>query len=109
MLLERYNLHKRRQRIDETVEEFANEISQLAMHCLFDSQEEYMIRDYVVFGLRDQKIAMSIVEKGGNPSLTDVIDICKQFQKKIKIQSSASRPDRKRNVVNIKSSNLPKI
>lgn len=103
MLLERYNFHKRHQRIDESVEEFANEISQLAAHCFFDNQEEYLIRDHVVFGLRDQQLSMSIIEKGGNPTLKEVIDICKQSVEPIKIQLISSRSNRKRTTDDVNS------
>lgn len=96
MLLERYNFHKRQQRLNETVEDFANEISQLATHCLFDNQEQYLIRDHVVFGLRDKTISMSIIEKGGNPSLEEVIDICTRFGKAIKIEKAPLSSDCKR-------------
>lgn len=76
ILQERYQFHHRQQKYHESVEEFVVEIRRLASTCQFESQEECLIRDHILFGLKNQRISMQIIQKGGNPSVTDIIEVC---------------------------------
>lgn len=76
ILRERYQFHHRQQKTNESIDEFASEIRRLASSCEFDSLTESLIRDHVLFGLRNQKKSREIIECGGDPSLSDIIDIC---------------------------------
>lgn len=76
ILQERYEFHHRQQEQNETLEDFVESIRQLATSCQFRSEEKSLIRDHVLFGLSDKNISMQIIQNGGDPSLSEVIEIC---------------------------------
>lgn len=75
ILLERYQLHSRQQRHDESLEDYTDDICRLVAACQYDGKVDYLIRDYVLFGLTNKDVAMQIILNGGNPSLSEVIEI----------------------------------
>lgn len=76
ILNERYQFYCRQQTDRETVEEFIVSLYQLAASCNFDNQEEWLIRDHILFGLSNKNISMKIIQDGGNPTLSEVIEMC---------------------------------
>ena len=76
-LRERYQFYNRRPKVNESIDKFAEAVQQLAESCGFGESEEWIVRDYVLFALNDKKITLEIVEQGGNPSIQDVIEMCK--------------------------------
>lgn len=71
-LYQRYTLHLRTQTSNETVEEYASEIRRLAESCEFGIEKESRIRDYVLFGLNNRQISLSIIKRGGDPKLNEI-------------------------------------
>lgn len=76
VLQERYQFYHRKQKYHESFEDFAAEIRRLASACRFDSQEESLIRDHFLFGLKNKKISDQIMQNGGDPSVTDILELC---------------------------------
>lgn len=76
ILRERYNFHHRQQEIHETIEDFASALRQLASSCQFEDFEASILRDHLLFGLRDQNLTIKIVNCGGDPNIDDVVEIC---------------------------------
>lgn len=74
ILRKRYEFHQRQQQPHEAIEDFASEIRRLASFCEYETLEETLIRDHVLFGLCDNNITLEIIENGGDPTLFDVID-----------------------------------
>lgn len=75
LLEQRYQFYHRRQKVYESIEEFATEIRRLAALCLFESAEQSLARDRVLFGLKNKKTSMKIVQFGGDPTINDVINL----------------------------------
>lgn len=85
ILRERYQFHHRQQKPHETVEQFVSDVRRLASTCQFRSLEETLIRDHVLFGLRNKKVSLEVIENGGDPSLYEIIDICSKFGRNMRI------------------------
>lgn len=80
ILLERYHFHHRKQKTNETLEEFPDEVCRLAESCEFGDQKEWLVRDHVLFGLEDKQICLEIVAQGGDPSIQEVIELCESVK-----------------------------
>lgn len=76
ILQERYQFNQRQQRNHESVEDFASDVRKLATKCLFDGLEESLIRDRILFGLKNRKLSLRIIKNGGNPSVVNIIEMC---------------------------------
>lgn len=76
ILRERYEFYSRKQKAKETLEDFVEDIHRLAQFCQFGSDLDCLVRDHILFGLKDKKISKAIVEEGGNPSTQEVIALC---------------------------------
>lgn len=81
LLRERYHFHHRQQKLHETIEDFALELRRLASSCQFNELEESLVRDHLLFGLRDESFAIEIIDGGGDPSVEDVIQFCMVLDK----------------------------
>lgn len=88
LLYERYRFFKRYQKKEESIFEYLEEIRHIAESCEFDMLEESMIRDRLVFGITNRKMKAAILERGGDPSLSDITKIlCKgKIGRKPKVQ-----------------------
>lgn len=76
LLYERYRFFERCQKSHETIIEYAEEIQRLAKCCAFDVLEQSLIRDRVIFGIKDKKMKSQIIKKGGDPTLDETIVLC---------------------------------
>ncbi|GFR61185.1 Pol polyprotein [Elysia marginata] len=54
VIYERTNFHERKQKPDETVEEFYRDLRDLAKHCNYQDHESEQIRDRMVVGLKSK-------------------------------------------------------
>lgn len=77
ILRERHTFYNRKQQIHETLDEFADEIRQLAESCQFGDLAGSLVRDRILFGLKDIQMCMTIVDQGGDPSLGEIMDLCR--------------------------------
>lgn len=75
----RHCFYKRCQDWNETLHEFLEQIRCLAKSCEFRGEEDYMIRDRIVFGIDDDDLREKFIADGGNPSLEHVIQACVVF------------------------------
>lgn len=76
LLYERYQFFKRCQQSEESLLEYVEEVKRLAKSCAFDTLQESLVRDRVIFGIRDIQLKEEIVENGGDPSLGEAIILC---------------------------------
>lgn len=76
LLYERYRFFERCQKSEELLSDFVEAVSRLAKTCAFDGLEESLVRDRVIFGLKDAQLKNEIIERGGDPSLGEAIDLC---------------------------------
>lgn len=79
ILQERYHFYLRQQENYETISDFADQVHQLASACQFGRLEESLVRDHVLFGLLNKQITLRIIQAGGNPSLSQVVEFCLRF------------------------------
>lgn len=77
ILEERFNFYRRCQKAQETLTHFIADVRRLARTCEFHLQEEeFLIRDRVLFGLKNKNVQSRIIEIGGNPSLEIAMISC---------------------------------
>lgn len=76
ILYERYRFFERCQKSEELLSDFVEVVSRLAKACAFDGLEESLVRDRVIFGLKDVQLKNEIIERGGDPSLGEAIHLC---------------------------------
>lgn len=79
LLKERLEFYSRRQKVNESVEDFATAIRRMAASCLFKNLDQSILRDHVLFGLKNKRILMQIVELGGDPTVNEVINLYIEF------------------------------
>lgn len=89
ILLERHHFYHRTQNLYESFENFSNDVSLLADSCQFGAFKENLIRDRVIFGLLDKTLSKAIVQRGGNPSIEEVLKFCR----KLNDQEESNTPD----------------
>ena len=56
-IYERAKFNERKQRDDETVDEYIAELYRLAQHCEFGALHDQLIRDHIVVGIRDRELS----------------------------------------------------
>lgn len=76
ILRARQTFYKRVQLENEAFSAFFSDLKQLMKFCHFKGLEESMLRDRVVFGLRDAKIRDDFIEAGGDPKLEHIVGVC---------------------------------
>lgn len=76
ILRERYKFYRRKQKFNESHENFAHDIQKLSESCQFGDFKDYLIRDHFIFGLHDERICLAIVDNGGDPSINELIEFC---------------------------------
>lgn len=76
LLYERYQFFQRCQRSEESLLEYVEDVKRLAKSCAFDTLEESLVRDRVIFGIRDVELKEEIIENGGDPSLCEAVLLC---------------------------------
>lgn len=77
---ERMVFFRRIQKSDETLVDYLNNIRRLAKRCEFEAQEEWILRDQLVLGLRDVILQRRIMAFDGNPTLDQITNACEIFQ-----------------------------
>lgn len=80
ILAERIKFYRRAQRAEETLQEYLREVQCLAKKCEFDTQEELIVRDRLVLGLRNVELQEEVISAGGNPTLLETLRFCETYQ-----------------------------
>ena len=75
--MERYTFWEIKQKEGETVVQFVNELKTKAKNCEFGDQINLMIRDRIIFGIKDEQIKERLLRESENPTLERVIDMCR--------------------------------
>ena len=75
---ESYKFHARCQE-NENIDTYLATLRKLAKTCNFKDQEERMIRDRIVIGIKDESVREKLLEKP-NLTLKDAIDICRAHE-----------------------------
>ena len=73
-LIARYLFLERRQKTDETFENFVTETRNLVKDCEYDKPEE-MVRDIIVCGILSSSIREKLLDKGAALTMEEAIDI----------------------------------
>lgn len=77
----RLRFYERKQNNDETFDEFLTELFELAKNCLFNEQEEWLIRDRIIFGSIESDLKEYFLKISENPSLDEIISIYRFHEK----------------------------
>lgn len=88
ILRERYEFHQRKQGPDEPLQAFVDEMCRLAESCNFGDQMESLVRDHIVFGLKDKDVCLSIIDQGGDPSINEIMSLCSVFDEVVPASGS---------------------
>ena len=73
---ERYKFNSREQQGDEPVDRWVKDLRTIAVNCEYGDQEDSLIRDRIVFGVRDEKTKERMLRETDLP-LNKSLDICR--------------------------------
>ena len=76
VVYERYKFWSRDQIDDEPVDKWVKDLRIMAVNCEFNEQEDYMIRDKIVFGIRDGRVKERMLRES-DLSMQKALDICR--------------------------------
>lgn len=75
ILKERFDFHHRTQAEHENIFDFVADVRWMASKCEFETQEEYLIRDRLLCGMKCRMVALDIICNGGIPTVAEIIEI----------------------------------
>lgn len=78
LLYERFRFFERCQKSQESLSQYVQDIQKLAKSCEFETLEESLVRDRVIFGIKNKKLRRQIIKQGGNPTLSEAIELCQE-------------------------------
>lgn len=84
VLYERYRFYQRCQQNEETLQYFVNDVRELAKDCAFSEHTEFLVRDRIVFGMQNEDFKWRIINNGGDPTLSDILNACHRFDNDLK-------------------------
>lgn len=76
IIYERHCFYSRMQKEGELFDSFMKDVKILAKTCEFGDQKDSLIRDRIIFGIRDLALQEKLI-KNGDPSLIKTIDECR--------------------------------
>lgn len=79
-MLERHNFFRRKQRADETIDEYISELRVLTSTCEFEANPDIYIHDQFVFSCFSRKIQERLLSCR-KPTLLEIIDIAKSIER----------------------------
>lgn len=59
-----------------TFDEFVNELRTKSKKCSFNEERDLVIRDKIIFGIRDERLHEQLLRDSENTDLQQVIDLC---------------------------------
>ena len=78
-IFERFKFHKQNQKEFETIEQYITELKLVAQNCSYSQQDE-MVRDQLIFGLKNDRLRERLLAEGGSLTLDRAVLICRIFQ-----------------------------
>ncbi|KAK2727803.1 hypothetical protein QYM36_008330 [Artemia franciscana] len=78
-IFERFKFHKRNQKEFETIEQYITDLKLVAQNCSYSQQDE-MVRDQLIFGLKNDRLRERLLAEGGSLTLDRAVLICRTFQ-----------------------------
>lgn len=81
IILNRLHFYERKQTSGETFNAYVVELLELAKKCMFDEQEEWLVRDRIIFGSLYTDLNMYLLNLGGNPSLEEIVKAYRLHEK----------------------------
>ena len=76
VIFERHRFWDRHQSEDEPIDKWVKDLRIMAKDCEFETQEDSMIRDKIVYGVHDKRVQERML-RDGELTLTKAIDICR--------------------------------
>ena len=78
-IFERFKFHKRNRKEFETIEQYITDLKLVAQSCSYSQQDE-MVRDQLIFGLKNDRLRERLLAEGGSLTLDRAVLICRTFQ-----------------------------
>ena len=75
-IYERYTFNCREQEVSETFDNFLAELRRLVKSCNYEAQQDSILRDRIVIGIRDDAVRRKLLQTR-KLTLKDAIDLCK--------------------------------
>ena len=75
----RFKFGSRVQNQDESFDQFVTELQILVKDCAYDKDDE-MVRDRIVFGIRNNAIREKLINKGSELTLTQTLEIARAYE-----------------------------
>ena len=76
-MFERYRFWECKQQEGETIDQFITELKTCARCCEFGDQHDSMIRDRIVFGVRDSRLKERLLRESSELTLEKAASICR--------------------------------
>lgn len=76
-VMERYSFWERSQKEGETIDQFVTALKNRAKNCEFGDQKDFMIRDRIIFGVREARLKERLLRDSADPRLERVIELCR--------------------------------
>ena len=91
-MLERYRFWSRRQQEAETIDQWVMDLRTQANNCEFGDQRELIIRDMLVFGIRDDRTKERLLREA-KLTLQAALYICRETEaSQLQVQAMAKNP-----------------
>ena len=91
-VFERYHFWSRRQQKAETIDQWVMDLRTLANNCEFGDQRKLIIRDMLVFGIRDDRTKERLLREA-KLTLQAALDICRAAEpSQLQVQAMAKDP-----------------
>ena len=93
----RYMFHERRQKEEETFDNFVTDLRNLVKSCGYTNSDE-MVRDRIVCGVNSQAIREKLLTEGDNLTMLTAIEISKTFETTKHHLNSMATPEAANNI-----------
>lgn len=94
----RYKFFTRTQKEGELFDHFHTELKKLAQECEFGDQQDSLIRDKIIIGIRDTNLQERLLREN-NLTLTKTVEVCRIFEaSKIEAKSLQGNTDKEANI-----------
>ena len=76
----RYIFHQRNQADGETIESYVTQLKVLAKDCEFDTLEDQLVRDWLVFGVKNARIRERLLSEGATLTLARAVECSRAIE-----------------------------
>lgn len=93
-VMERYTFWEKVQKEGESIDQFVTSLKNHAKNCDFGDQKDFMIRDRIIFGVRDARLKERLLRDSADPKLERVVELCRASEASSRqvIQLAATAP-----------------